>query len=88
MALSHIDAVNCNNITHFCSAFRPRGASEESGLEFSVECFDSPLLHKTFLIKYVFKISACSLVLLFTAAEPFCGAYAAQSEALDNNIAH
>lgn len=64
MVLSHIDAVNCNNIIYICSTFHPKGASEESSLEVSVECFDSPLLHRTSLIKDIFKTSDCSLVLL------------------------
>ena len=71
MVLSHIDAVSCNNILHFCSTFQPKGASKGSSLEVSVECFDSPWLHRSLLIKDIFKIGTCSLLLLATAAKPF-----------------
>lgn len=79
MVLSHIEALSCKNMLYFCSTFHPKGASEVL-----VECVDSPLLHRSLLIKGIFKIATCSFVLLATAVKLFSGAYTAQSEDLGN----
>lgn len=79
MVLSHIEALNCKNMLYFCSPSHPKGAREVL-----VECVDSPLLHRSLLIKDIFKIATCSFVLLATAVKLFSGAYTAQSEDLGN----